>query len=194
MIFGKDRLRLHRRYAVRLDRASWRLSFRDRLDRASWKLSFRDRCLNRASWKLSFRDGLDRANWKLSFRDRLDRASWKLSVRDRLDRANCKLSFRDRLDRANWKLSFRRCCASSKLQWKEKQRCHDRYGHDSMSPTVTHGHAAPCRDCDPVAIYFQLCSRDELSLRCTHSRVIVINYEPTTHQAKRPTNSLSLSY
>jgi len=132
MIFGKDRFRLHRRYAVRLDRASWRLSFRDRLDRASWKLSFRDRCLNRASWKLSFRDGLDRANWKLSFRDRLDRASWKLSVRDRLDRAN-------------WKLSFRRCCASSKLQWKEKQRRHDRYGHNCMSPTVTHGHAAPCR-------------------------------------------------
>jgi hypothetical protein len=37
-----------------------------------------------------------------------------------------------------------------------------------------------------------LCSRDELSLSCTHSCVIVINYESTTHQAKRPTNSLSL--
>ena len=36
-----------------------------------------------------------------------------------------------------------------------------------------------------------MCSRDELSLRCTHWCVIVINYESTTHQAKRPTNSLS---
>jgi hypothetical protein len=81
------------------------------------------------------------------------------------------------------------------LQWKEKQRRHDRYGHNRMSPTVIHWHAAPCRDCNPVAIYFQLCSRDELSLRCTHFVcVIVINYEPTTHQAKRVmTNSLSLS-
>ena len=52
----------------------------------------------------------------------------------------------------------------------------------------------PAAIANPVAIYFQLCSRDELSLRCTHSCVIVINHEPTTHQAKRVmTNSLGLS-
>jgi hypothetical protein len=52
----------------------------------------------------------------------------------------------------------------------------------------------PAAIATPVAIYFQLCSRDELSLRCTHSCVIVINHEPTTHQAKRVmTNSLGLS-
>src|SRR5215831_4909374 len=124
---------------------------------------------------------------------RLDRASCKLGFRDCLERASCKLGFRDCLERASWRLSFRRCCASSKLQWKEKQRRHDRYGHNHMSPTLIHWHATPCRDCNPVAIYFQVCSRDELSLRCTHSCVIVINHEPTTHPAKRVmTNSLSL--
>jgi len=61
---------------------------------------------------------------------------------------------------------------------------------DSLGRRRSH---TPCRDCNPVAIYFQLCSRDELSLRCTRSCVIVINYEPTTHHAKRVmTNSLSV--